>query len=63
MSAQVIEERVQSTQERGQSTPAVAHHHRRPGVWQRVRHTVAEMNYASRRVYQVQAQPGLGVNK
>jgi hypothetical protein len=48
MTAQIVEERVHS--------PAhAAGRGRRPGVWRRVRQTVAEMNYASRRTVELQA--------
>jgi len=64
MPAQIIEERVQGT------TPVKGHHAQpRPGVWPRVRRTVAEMNYASRRMVERQAtwidgsQPGHRVNR
>jgi hypothetical protein len=46
------EERVQITT----TEPTAANRPGRPGVWQRVRQTVAEMNYASRRMIEV--KPG-----
>jgi hypothetical protein len=61
MSAQIIEERI--IEERIQGKPAGAGRHQRPGVWQRVRQTVAEMNYASRRIVEVQARPGHGATR
>jgi hypothetical protein len=52
MSAQIIEDRPQVTTE-GPATPASQGRLR--GAWRRVRNTVADMNYASRRIVELNA--------
>jgi hypothetical protein len=51
MSAQILQERVQVAV----AEPVVAEYSRPPSVWRRVRGAVAEMNYVSRRMVELQA--------
>jgi hypothetical protein len=58
MSAQIVEERVQTGARVQDTVTVAAGRHVRPGrprIWQRLRGAVAEMNYASRRMVEVQA--------